>query len=98
MERENVPNRRSQRKWLPRWDGKNTWSRAKALLKSLTCGRGFLFFCFFNIPATGREEISPTLFILYTADMPETPAYVLNIAYADDVTQVILQTEEQRKC
>ena len=34
--------------------------------------------------------LSPTLFILYTADLPETPHNVLNIAYADDITQIII--------
>ena len=34
--------------------------------------------------------LSPTLFIIYTADLPETPPNVINVAYADDITQIIM--------
>ena len=40
--------------------------------------------------------LSPTMFTIYTSDMPETPEYVLNIAYADDVTQVILEQNRSK--
>ena len=41
--------------------------------------------------------LSPTLFIIYTADMPETPPNVLNISYADDVTQVIIENDKGKQ-
>ena len=40
--------------------------------------------------------LSPTLFILYTSDMPETPENIINVAYADDVTQIIKEPTKSK--
>lgn len=36
--------------------------------------------------------LSPTLFILYTSDMPEPAPYSEHIMFADDITQIISYT------
>ena len=41
--------------------------------------------------------LSPTLFIVYTADIPETPDHTINIAYADDITQVVTHNGRGKK-
>ena len=41
--------------------------------------------------------LSPTLFILYTADIPQTPEHTINIAYADDITQVVTHNGRGKK-
>ena len=41
--------------------------------------------------------LSPTLFILYTADLPDTPGDTINIAYADDITQIIMNHTKSKK-
>ena len=41
--------------------------------------------------------LSPTLFILYTSDMPQTPEHTTNIAYADDITQIITHNGRGKK-
>ena len=40
--------------------------------------------------------ISPTLYIIYTADIPQQQSQGLNITYADDITQIILQPGKSR--
>ena len=41
--------------------------------------------------------ISPTLYIIYTSDIPPQQSQGINISYADDITQIILQPGKSRQ-
>ncbi len=43
------------------------------------------------------SNISPTLFSIYTADLPQPGPHCTHISYADDVTQIISQPGNSRK-